>query len=197
MALKNMKGDYFCFLDSDDNLPHNSLKSRLEIFRKSDDIEFVDGSVEIWDKNFSKLLKFKRHEFIGNPLNSLVKLDGKTFFGPSWMIRRITNKSYYFDSNLTHGEDLLFYISIGQSGIYSSTRDVTYKYRNRKDSAMSNLRGIEKGYAYIENYISQHLSDGETMASFFGRKTRLIMIKSYVKNLNISRAVKVAFKGCK
>jgi glycosyltransferase involved in cell wall biosynthesis len=44
-GLENMKGVYFCFLDADDVMPQDSLKSRLEIFNSNNKIDFVDGKV--------------------------------------------------------------------------------------------------------------------------------------------------------
>jgi len=57
-GLKKMKGQYFCFLDSDDILTPQSLSCRLEVFKKNNDISFVDGAV--YEINFiqNKFIKY-------------------------------------------------------------------------------------------------------------------------------------------
>src|SRR5690606_22331258 len=42
-GLREMNGDFFCFLDADDMFPSNSLKHRLEIFQQNNELTFVDG----------------------------------------------------------------------------------------------------------------------------------------------------------
>ena len=62
------------------------------------------------------------------------------------MIRRLSKIPYRFKEGLTHGEDLLFYISIANHGFYSYTKDIVMIYRSGNYSAMSNLQGLEEGY---------------------------------------------------
>ena len=44
IALKYMKGSYFCFLDADDMFPSISLESRLFMFQSNPELTFVDPS---------------------------------------------------------------------------------------------------------------------------------------------------------
>ena len=45
VGLINMTGQYLCFLDADDVMPKNSIKSRMNIFHQYPDISFIDGIV--------------------------------------------------------------------------------------------------------------------------------------------------------
>src|SRR5690606_24934270 len=56
VGLKNMKGDYFCFLDADDVLPPNSLADRLKIFQTNSQVKYVDGVVEKKDHSLKQIL---------------------------------------------------------------------------------------------------------------------------------------------
>src|SRR5437868_2983730 len=42
LAMGNMLGDYFCFLDADDVLPPNSLTARLEMLERDKSLSFAD-----------------------------------------------------------------------------------------------------------------------------------------------------------
>jgi|TARA_B100002003_G_C13976063_1_gene472180 glycosyltransferase involved in cell wall biosynthesis len=148
-AIRNMGGDFFCFLDADDIYSENSLSSRVKVFLQEEHVIIVDGRVEVRDILTNMLIKVYQPDFRGNALSELIRLNEKCFFGPSCMIKRLSNKTYMFKEGLTHGEDLLFYISIANEGFYSYTNDLVMIYRSGNKSAMSNLRGLEKGYFEI------------------------------------------------
>ncbi|MDH5599078.1 MAG: hypothetical protein OEY34_08135, partial [Cyclobacteriaceae bacterium] len=130
--------------------------------------------------------------FSGNPKNALLNLDESVFFGPSWMIKRKPGFDYRFKEGMTHGEDLLFYLSIADQGEYEAVEEVVYKYRKgRKGSAMTNLKGLEEGYKSlliemkkIENVTSKQI--GKTRKKMFR-----IMLKSYLASFKFGRAMKL------
>ena len=113
-GLQAMGGDFFCFLDSDDQLPAESIDSRLEVFKKNPETTYVDGKVKVYDGVMKKEIATWEPSFRGYPLEELVSLSGKCFFGPTWMVRRDKNKQYQFQEHITHGEDLLFYIEMAK-----------------------------------------------------------------------------------
>ncbi|UII27785.1 glycosyltransferase [Fulvivirga maritima] len=193
VGLENMRGDFFCFLDSDDILPQNSLIDRLCIFNHNPDIEFVDGKVQVFNNASTVPERLFCPEFQGLPFRELISLSGKCFFGPTWMIKRRRAKKYQFLENLTHGEDLLFYISIGESGLYSFTTSVIYQYRSGHESAMSNINSLESGYFKIyEELKKMKLSDCDLLR--FKRKIKSIMFKSYLSKWQVCKALKIAIK---
>src|SRR5690606_13816089 len=122
-GLRAMKGDFFCFLDGDDALPPKSLEARLSIFGKNPDIAFVDGPVSIRDENLETETGRYSPDFRGMPLPCLISLSGKCFFGNTWMVRIDKHKNYRFQPGLTHGEELLFYLMIADSGLYDFTHE--------------------------------------------------------------------------
>ncbi|WKK82555.2 glycosyltransferase family 2 protein [Marivirga arenosa] len=189
LGLKKMSGDFFCFLDADDELTPNSLSSRLRVFHKDQNIEFVDGIVI----SIEKEKELYRPRFIGNPFNDLISLSGKTFFGPTWMIRN-TGKVYKFKDGLSHGEDLLFYISISNSGKFGFVDEITYKYRQQNQSAMSNLKGLEKGYLDIYNELKINPLVTSDQLITFHRKFKSIMVKCYFANYRFIDALEILFR---
>ncbi len=152
IGVANMQGDYFCFLDADDILPKNSLNSRLKAFESSSEIDIVDGSVSKFISTIENVIAQWSPSMKGNPLKDLVTLGGNSFFGPTWMIKRdsILNP-VYFNEEITHGEDMLFFIEcVGRYKLkYAYTNDIILHYRLHDSSAMTNLDMLDKGYKMI------------------------------------------------
>ena len=194
-ALRRMQGDYFCFLDADDLYSRDSLSSRLRVFLQEEHVVIVDGRVEIRDIITNKLIRVYQPDFRGNALSQFVRLNEKCFFGPSCMIKRLPNIDYGFKEGLTHGEDLLFYISIANEGLYSYTTDLVMTYRSGNYSAMSNLQGLEKGYYDIYHELKKMPAISPKDLEIYKRKTTFIMFKSYLGNGHILPAIKVLFRS--
>jgi glycosyltransferase involved in cell wall biosynthesis len=194
LALKNMKGSFFCMLDADDILPQNSLKARLDKMISNPEAEFVDGTVIVKNNTLDKVLKKYRFSYYGDPTPSLVRLDGNCFFGPSWMIRIKPEKTYLFDENITHGEELMLYLSISNGAIYTSVEEPVLIYRKSENSAMSNLKGLEAGYKKILFYVKK--MENVTVADKRYMKFRIlrIMFLSYLRRLDFWNAASVFFR---
>tara|TARA_Y100000310_G_scaffold3525_1_gene4415 strand:+ start:1353 stop:2144 length:792 start_codon:yes stop_codon:yes gene_type:complete len=195
LALRHMQGDFFCFLDADDLYSANSLSSRLNVFMQEEHVNIVDGRVETRDIITNKLIKIYQPDYRGNALSQLVRLNEKCFFGPSCMIKRLPNVDYAFKEGLTHGEDLLFYISIANEGLYSYTSDLIMIYRSGNYSAMSNLQGLEKGYYDIYHELQKMSAISPRDLKIYKRKITSIMFKSYLGNGHILPAIKVLFRS--
>lgn len=181
IGLQNMKGDYFCFLDADDKLPETSLENRLKVFQKNKRIEFVDGKVVIYNSDFSQSTDYWIPDFDGDPIEDLLKLKGKAFFGLTWMIKRKKHINYQFKQGLSHGEDLLFYINLcRKGGRYSFTEEPVLFYRKGHQSTMVNIRGLENGYRSIYHEIVEMEDIPEGWEKTFLKKARKVMFKSYL-----------------
>ncbi|MEL7003918.1 MAG: glycosyltransferase family A protein, partial [Bacteroidota bacterium] len=148
-GIKNINGDFLCFLDSDDMLSVDSIAKRISLFIRDQELTFIDGTVMIMDSQMKEVLEVRKHSFKGEPFEALLRLDEDVFFGPSWMIRLEDSKKYAFLEELTHGEDLFFYICISKGGYYTAIDDVVLLYRKSSGSAMSNLKGLENGYGQL------------------------------------------------
>ncbi|WP_424963350.1 glycosyltransferase family 2 protein [Ekhidna sp.] len=194
VGLHHMKGDYFCFLDADDMLPSKSIESRLEVFKKSKSITFVDGVCEKFNHDFSLNTHTWHPAFKGNPLRDLIRLSGFSFFALTWLIKREPISNYRFDPNLTHGEDLLFFMQLArnQDAEYDFTEERVLHYRVHSESAMrSSLRDLEEGYSSIYNTIKRWPEVSESLSSTFRKKYKSIMFKSYLGNLQILNALRM------
>lgn len=191
IGLEAMEGDFFCFLDADDILPPNSLQDRLTIFLANPEVVFVDGLVEVFDNTSGGVQRLFTPSFEGNPFYDLLTLSGRCFMGITWMIRWKPGETYRFKENLTHAEDLLFFMSLSNGGKYTYARSIVYKCRTGHNSAMNNLNKLEKGYFAVHRLISEWPQVSQKEALVFKKKIKSIMFKSYLGNGNYLDAAKV------
>jgi teichuronic acid biosynthesis glycosyltransferase TuaG len=196
-GLTEMSGSFFCFLDADDVFPSDSLEARLAIFRGNKNVHFVDGMVRVFDAGLKTLLRVWEPSFQGNPLKTLVRLEGKCFFGPTWMVRVKPGTIYRMDEGLSHGEDLLFYSAIAQQGQYSYTSSCILNYRKNSGSAMSNLEGLARGYSLLRKKLSvipgYDISIRDKLLLQY--KTRKIMFLSFLREGKLARALQYLITG--
>jgi len=195
LGLELMKGDYFCFLDSDDQLPANSIESRLFVFGKDERTDFVDGGVIQFDQWLTRRIRIWQPDFTGNPRYNLISQNGRCFFGNTWMIKRKPGLNYSFEEKLTHGEDLLFYLSIcSDHSMYNYSRDIILHYRTGHKSAMSDLIGLERGYNQIYHMLQGDKSIPSAWLEKYRKKTKSILFRSYFGNLHFKKGIEVLFK---
>ena len=193
IGLNNIQGEYFSFLDADDMMPVDSLLARIEIFLKDPSASFVDGKVVTFNSRFEQVKDTWTPKFTGNPLSELVKLTGTCFWGPSWMIKKQSTQNYSFNTSLTHGEDLWFYLQISQSPDhrYTYTKQEVLHHRTGHMSAMSNLDGLEEGYRKLVQLICENPNLDWSQALLFKRKAKSILYKSYAHRFRFWSALKV------
>lgn len=194
-GLINMRGDYFCFLDADDVMPPKSLESRLRVFSGYNEISFVDGRVLVKDIGLQKVSRVYQPSFRGNPYQALLNLSETCFLGNTWMIKCDKSQRYQFREGLTHGEDLLFYLSIAHQGVFAYTTEEVLWYRTGTNSAMTNLKGLEQGYAELYSEISHNYSASSQQLWYLKYKIIRIMVLSYLRlEYDPVNAVRVLFR---
>lgn len=182
VALEHINGSFLCTLDSDDVLPANSISSRLDLMEREPDVDFADGVVQVYDRGLNGLLRSFTPTFEGEPLDDLLALKGTCFFGPSWMIRWNAAEHMTFNTDISHAEDLLFYLSIAKGHKYKAVQETVLHYRVTGTSAMSDLEGLGRSYRYIARWLRDHPEFAtREQARRFSRKSRSIMFKTFLK----------------
>jgi glycosyltransferase involved in cell wall biosynthesis len=174
LGLGLMTGDYFCFLDADDAMPQDSIKTRLDVFQQYPDISFVDGVVVYMNEDMKPTGKQYVPSFKGDPYNELLQLNRTCYFGNTWMIKRERDVYYRFNQQMSHAEDLFFYLTIAKGRKYSYTESPVLYYRERKNSAMKDLAGLEQGYFYLLRIVKEELQLDPV--TFKALKKRIIRI---------------------
>lgn len=200
IGLSKISGDFFCFIDADDCMPRNSIRARLDVFLKDEELVFVDGEVEERELATGNIIRTYVPSFKGNPLKELMMLNDSCFCGQTWMVRNVFREGMpSFDSELTHGEDITFFIDCvsWSQGKYSFTDELILVYNRHSGSAMGNIDGLKRFYKY-------HLSrvqDSNEVAGLakdqvkeLRRKIRSILMKSYLKQGKFLDAIKTIFE---
>ncbi len=180
LALKKISGDYFCFLDSDDVMPADSLFSRIKVFKRRGDISFVDGSVIYMNDDMTPTGKIYTPSFTGDPYYELLKLNRACYFGNTWMIKREPGVNYQFSEGMTHAEDLFFYLTIAKDRKYAYTEGPVLYYRERENSAMKNLEGLEQGYLDLLKNVRKELNPDPAILQSLKKRIMRIMFLSHL-----------------
>ena len=180
LGIKIMDGDYFCFFDTDDIMPSNSIQSRLNIFIQNPELSFVDGAVITKNYDMSVIKRKYIPSFTGIPYENLLTLNSNCYFGPTWLIKRENNVSYRFIEHMSHAEDLYFFISISQGKKYSYTIEEVLHYRITHNSAMSNLDGLKNGYNILFDRIKDIHKPKFSTLLLLKIKIKKIMFLSYM-----------------
>lgn len=190
-ALQHIKGEYFCFLDADDILPKNAIKSRLAVFEKDNKIAFVSGRVTQMNADLSRELSSQTPTFRGMPEREIVRLSSACLVAITWLIKRKKGRKYHFPIGWTHSEDVAFFLSISQDGLYDFTEDEVLIYRRNEQSAMSNLDGLKTGYIKYFSFVKETVPHVPIQdLTYLKNRIRRIMFLSYLRNKQIGRAIK-------
>lgn len=147
-ALDVIEGQFVTFLDADDVLPPRSLEVRVKYLFENPEVDVVDGVVSIRNEVLTMDMNTYRPYYHGELLPRLSRLDSRVFFNIAYMLRANKIGSLRFHQDMSHAEDLLFYMefSCANKCIYGHVNEPIYIYRKNSGSAMSNIDGLEKGY---------------------------------------------------
>lgn len=194
VGLEKSRGAYLCFLDADDELPPSSISSRALVLDNDPELEFADGKVLQIDAQSGNVIDTYLPSFRGKVVDELIRYRSTCFCGNSWMIRRMAGKQYRFREDMSHAEDVNFYLSIAGHGNYGYTEDVVLYYRRSSSSAMNDLKGMEDGlYKYLKTVRQLPKRD---LFSRIEIKYRLIrgVCGSYFKSGRHQEALKAFYK---
>jgi glycosyltransferase involved in cell wall biosynthesis len=191
-ALARMCGEFFIIFDSDDYLPPQSLESRVKVMQQRPEIYFVDGRIIKKAEFLKRVILDTKTTFEGNPHQALMRLDATCFILPSWLIRRQPEREYAMSLDMSHAEDLLFYIDISQNPahIFTAVESEILHYRVHENMAMKNLDGLKKGYKALYRNIANKYKAKFSLRVWLKYKIMRIMFLSYLRNKEFYKAVR-------
>jgi teichuronic acid biosynthesis glycosyltransferase TuaG len=182
IGLNASKGEFICFLDSDDRLPEKSILSRVEFMQKNPHVFFCDGKVATYDPEFKDITRLWAPDFRGNPKVEMARLNPRCFSAITWLIRKPDNFELQFDTDWTHLEDRMFFLAISHLGLYDFIEDEVYHIRRRPGSLMSNDMALESAFRKYMLYVeSKTLLSAEELI-LERRKFHEIFFRTYLKH---------------
>ncbi len=152
VGLAQMRGEWFCFVDADDRLTPESLSIRLRTYGARQDVWFIDGIVLTYNESLTQLQGAScPAQWVCSPLRPLLRLHTGFFTCPSWLIRtKALGKGIRLSTDMSHAEDLHFYISLAaEGGLWAAVAVPILTYRKCAGSAMRNLAGLAQGYRLL------------------------------------------------
>lgn len=194
LALDHARGDQICFLDIDDELPLNSLSSRCAHLDNHVSVDVVDGRVDVMDATMDHCERIWKPDFRGDAFPELIHLNPQVFFGLTWMIRSSCVGEKRFSPQLTHCEDLHFFLSLGSVN-YDFVDTEVLRYRTGLSSAMSDLHGLEDGYRKLNSWVQDSQDIDRELSDVFRLKVRRIVFRSWLKAGKPWSALKSAFRS--
>ena len=189
-GLKNAKGEYICFWDSDDIIDNNYLEEMIKLINDSD-IGICSYEVIKNKNNESKIIHSMNNKSVKEVFVSLILNE---LLNPLWnkIYKKEIIKKYNikFDKNINWGEDLLFNIEyLSHCHGVSTTNLVLYQYYLRSSglnsnngvSYVNNLKRIERTHKMILNDVLHDCSNIDYLITFI-YKCNLIDYKYITKN---------------
>ena len=182
-ALERATGTFIAFLDADDILPPRSLEARANLLVARPELYFVDGTVRKLTDGANEEPTIYEPNYQGFPFDALMSLQSSCFFGNTWMIRRTDATDKRFPTNMRHGEDLAFYLSIARAGQYDHVKESVLRYRQGHVSAMSNLPGLWLGYKQLYQWAaSLRPAPEQVELDQLWVRIKRIMFRGFLKN---------------
>jgi len=158
-GFKISKGQFICFLDSDDILLPEKFSLQMEAFEKNPDVDvFISGYIDVDEDGVKEILSGKKR-WNRDGLEKMLKHE--VFPPHAALIKRTAlEKSKLFPENIITGEsqeDWELWLDMALDGaVFSSVDEITCKYRRRKGSISANplkhLDGARRVVRFLKNH---------------------------------------------
>jgi len=184
-GLKLSKGKYITFLDADDILSEDFLKSRLSFLEQSPEFDFCCGSIQTFISNPNSIIDtFKG---IANNLNDeMFLIDAEYSSVPSGYLFRksiLSDKNIVFNEKLSSTADRYFLIEVSYVAKGFCSDELSVLYYRISDSSMShklNYKLVSDNELFLNELIKNDLIPKEYLI-IFKLKMSYILFAAYFK----------------
>jgi glycosyltransferase involved in cell wall biosynthesis len=194
IGLERAKGEFVCFLDSDDLLPSHSISSRLAHFVQNPHLSYCDGIVLKKNELLDTLIGEWHPQVPINLAKEMNKIDAGCFCGVTWMFKACRVQNIRFDENWSHLEDRKFFYELAQTGLYGSVEEPVYVIRIRRGSLMTNHKKLQIAYRRFILFVRENgqLSQSELIDQ--RRFYKRMFFKTHLKSGHLIPALGVLFE---
>ena len=130
-GIDNAKGDYICFLDSDDLYSENVINNRVK-FMKDNNVQATTCEIVLTDKNLNDVGWVMR----GKKVFNFEDFHGCPVHTNSVMFQKSVFEKLRFDENFSNGEDWLMWQRIARMGIDFHRVDGCRIYYRQQEGAV-------------------------------------------------------------
>jgi len=178
IGVEHSIGEWICFVDSDDELPEQSVYTLFKHIDK--DVDIIIGTIEY---DGPSKWPYKLHYEKKNNLQYIKSiLNRKVHPGPvARLIRKNLFDHFVFDipSEFTHGEDFIMNIRLGQKALsVIFLPDIVYRYIFRPDSVTTNIHPlyISKNYRNLRKQLLE-----KSINQDYRKKLRMTLILYHIR----------------
>lgn len=203
VGIKNAKGEWICFIDSDDEITPNYLQLFIELLLKYDADCYVTGC-KILSKGKCHAINLEEKDFGKKDIyKSIIYLREKCLLGVPWnklfKASIIQKNNLYFDETISSYEDEIFvlqYLMFSKS-VYTSPYNTYIYYSNNTDSLSKKYIEINTHFHIMEIIYElgiQFSKEQEYLRHVNDCYTQHLtesIYKLYAKNANFKRVQRV------
>ena len=193
IGLLKANGEFITFLDSDDTFPDNSLEVRIKYLHDNKDIHLVGGALRIMNASLNSITDTKNPKYRGTFLPKLLALDEQIYSGICYLARKSILTSEKFDENMTHCEDLLFWIKISMKNkvMYGSVDNYIYNYRVHDKSATRDEYAWRNGYIELIKKIRKFDNLYYRQTIYMQLKISFMLLKWHLKRRKFKDIIQI------
>lgn len=161
-GIRNAKGDYLYFIDSDDSITSDCIEKLAALAEKYPGVEVVQGSTKSkmdWLQlkrdqvpEFSKKFKWIRRTLLKRyviPMTAWNKLVMRDF---------LLKHQLYFVEGMVHEDEIWNFMLAKYVHRIAFCYEPTYNYRENENGIMSQVKANSKRYLPVVDYMSRHTS---------------------------------------
>lgn len=132
-GIRDASGDFILFLDVDDLWPENNICMLVDEIQARPDVEVVRGYAQMMEHNPAT----GRYDFIGNPRESF-----RDYIGAALYRKSVFRKVGLFDTTLTFGEDVDWFVRSAQLKVKITRLEETTLYVRRHGRNMTHGKNL-------------------------------------------------------
>lgn len=163
-GLKRYRGEFICFLDSDDVFLPNKLTDQVACLQQNENIDLVYSDQLVGDE---KLSIIRKNEYFIPSIDLREFMAIRNLFSTLCVLlrRKLVEQVGYFDTQLAGGEDWDYWIRCSEKTPFIHLRTDTAIYRQH---AAQSHKNIDKMKAAREQVIQKHFNKGRVKRLAWG-----------------------------